>query len=365
MLNRLLSPDQESCSTFLLAARDRLIVGHNLDDYCKVIGLVVVNKRRIAKTNVSWSELTIGGLVRIPRLRWVSKYGSVTYNTRGKEFPDGGMNEAGLYVGEMNLWGTQYPANKTLPRMYHNQWVQYLLDNFETVEQVLDDISNVIIDGHSLWHFFIADKKGSSAIIEFLEGKAVIYSGQAMPWKVLCNTAYAKELETLRDYDGFEGEKPIPFGALEDGKSRFVRAAALFKKFANAGRAEMLKNAFELLDEIRGDNNQWGVVYDMPDRRMYFRTASAPAFRFVDFSALDFSPELPSLMLDINKDFSGDAATEFTTFSDSVNRENIFQGFRELEKAGLIKKLDPVSRFIFMNLVPKRLSQVPKKFMAA
>lgn len=40
---------KHSCSTFLLNNRNSLLVGHNLDDYIKVPGLVVINKRGIQK----------------------------------------------------------------------------------------------------------------------------------------------------------------------------------------------------------------------------------------------------------------------------------------------------------------------------
>jgi len=104
-----------SCSTFLLADDDNLFIGHNLDDNIDVPGMIVVNKRDKAKENVSWDELwpdpfwsrrskTMGR-----KIHWRSRYGSVTYNTNGKEFIDGELNEAGLYVGEMNLLETQYP----------------------------------------------------------------------------------------------------------------------------------------------------------------------------------------------------------------------------------------------------------------
>ena len=42
-------------------------------------------------------------------ISWVSKYGSITFNQYGKEFPTGGMNETGLVVELMWAAGSQYP----------------------------------------------------------------------------------------------------------------------------------------------------------------------------------------------------------------------------------------------------------------
>jgi len=39
----------QSCSTFMLCCNGAFFVGHNLDDYSEVPGLVVVNKRGLEK----------------------------------------------------------------------------------------------------------------------------------------------------------------------------------------------------------------------------------------------------------------------------------------------------------------------------
>ncbi len=134
---------------------DTILVGHNLDEnFAEIPGLMVVNPRGIAKTGIGWNGL-VNPLARVKPTS-LGKYGSLTYSAFGKEFPDGGLNEAGLYVGEMNYYYTEYPGDKTLIRLYHNQWIQYLLDNFETVDQVLADLKRVVRQtattaGNSLW----------------------------------------------------------------------------------------------------------------------------------------------------------------------------------------------------------------------
>jgi hypothetical protein len=35
-------------------------------------------------------------------LSWISRYGSVTFSTFGKDMTDGGVNEVGLYIWEMS-----------------------------------------------------------------------------------------------------------------------------------------------------------------------------------------------------------------------------------------------------------------------
>jgi len=137
-----------ACSTFLLSSDSCLFVGHSLDENHEVPGYLMVNKRGLSKSNIGWMELLKGKNENDKRIQWVSKYGSVTFNPGGgKEFPDGGMNEAGLVVCEMSLGETEYPQDSTLPKMFMMQWIQYLLDSFASVSEVLNHINQFELDG--------------------------------------------------------------------------------------------------------------------------------------------------------------------------------------------------------------------------
>ena len=125
----------------------------------------MINKRNIRKNNINWEDLKWGMKKKTQRIEWISKYGSITYNTAGKEFIDGGLNEVGLYIGEMTLFETRFPVDENKPKIYHHMWMQYILDNYKSVKDVIENIDKVIIDGTCLWHFFIGDKTGDAAII--------------------------------------------------------------------------------------------------------------------------------------------------------------------------------------------------------
>jgi Penicillin V acylase and related amidases len=42
-------------------------------------------------------------------IEWISKYGSITFNQSGREFPHGGINEKGLVIEQMWLDEAAYP----------------------------------------------------------------------------------------------------------------------------------------------------------------------------------------------------------------------------------------------------------------
>lgn len=318
----------ESCSTFLLSEGGALLVGHNLDESFEVPGLIVANRRGLHKQNVSWEDLRIGGKSGVPRIRWVSRYGSVTYNTLGREFPDGGLNEAGLYVGEMTLLGSKYPSDAKIPKLYHHQWMQYLLDSFENVPQVLDSMGAAILDGHCQWHFFVADKSGDAAVIEFLEGKTVVHRGADMPRKVLGNLPYGEEMKALKEYEGFGGSKKVAFDDRENGR-RFVWGSAMLEAFAGKPPAEAVPYAFSVLKQLDKGATKWSLVYDVLARRLYWRTDKAADLRFVDFASFDFSCTAPAMALDIHQSLSGDAAGRFKPLTDAENGKAVERALKQ------------------------------------
>src|SRR5688500_4128222 len=78
------------CSTFCLVRGDEVLFGRNYD-FEIGDGLVLTNQRGVRKTSSAGT------------LHWVSRYGSVTFNQWGREFPMDGMNESGLVIALMWL----------------------------------------------------------------------------------------------------------------------------------------------------------------------------------------------------------------------------------------------------------------------
>jgi len=315
----LIAHPAHSCSTFQLVRGDTVLVGHNLDEYTPVPGLILVNPRGIAKQGIGWGGFMnpLGGS---PKLSWVSKYGSITYNAFGREFPDGGMNEAGLYVGEMSYWFTEYPKGKGLVRFYHHHWIQYLLDNFSSVDQLLADLPRVAPDGHCRWQFFVADSSGAAATITFVKGKAVINTGDSLPVRVLCNRRYAREMDTLRLYQGFGGSRAVDFADTSDDR-RFVRAAAMLRdQDRKVGSGDY---AFAILRRLDLGNNKWSLVYDPRNLRLSFNTDRSRKIKTLALGELDLSPSATAMVLDINRDLEGDVVKLFTPYSEAVQREYV------------------------------------------
>jgi len=116
----------------MLKTNTEHIFGHNLDTGGPMPGMVFINNSGTLKTGHTWAQLTSVDMNAGSNISWVSKYGSVTFNAFGRELPDGGMNEKGLFIWEMT-GGTTFDEEANRPRLFMSQWMQYQLDNFNSV----------------------------------------------------------------------------------------------------------------------------------------------------------------------------------------------------------------------------------------
>jgi choloylglycine hydrolase len=322
-----------SCSTFALRQGDTFIIGHNLDEPFHVPGVIVVNKRGVRKTSVSLMELLTGQPSSSPTTSWTSKYGSVTLCPFGREFPDGGINEAGLYIQEMTLPDTRFPEDDDLPKMFMMQWMQYQLDNHESVEQVLATLSQIVLDGWT-WHFFTCDKSGVSAAIEFVDGQTHVYTGDDMPIPVLCNTAYPQELDNLKDYRGFGGAKP--FDPDDKDTERFVHAAYMV---AQPVQAQPIGYGFDILRTLERGSTQWSYVIDVRSGQVSFFTARAKTRKTFCIDAFDYACDTLVKVLDIHTDLEGGVTALFADYAPELNRQLVSEQIKSLDRNGDVTRL--------------------------
>lgn len=331
------------CSTFMLKNDDYFLVGHNLDENMEMPGKIYINKRGVEKKSIAFNELFDGITDTLPKLEWVSKYGSVTYNAFGREFADGGLNEAGLYIGEMTLiQDYNYSPDENRPYIAALQWLQYILDNYANVDDAIQSFSKYSIDdmggGICNWHYFIADKAGNHVIIEFINGEIVIYKNDDITIKFLGNNQYSMDLDTLKIFNGYGGNKEIDLNEYPDSSDyRIMYAAYMLENFKQNSTKSAVDYAFDILKQLDLGNNKWSVLYDVINMKMYYRTYKDTDVKYLDFYSFDFSCNEPVLMLDINKDLNGNVVDSFIPYVWQANRnhtEELFmgiEGLREME----------------------------------
>jgi choloylglycine hydrolase len=311
--------DAAACSSFLLREGDTVIAGHNLDSGIRVPGTVYLNKAGVAKESRSWPELAYGSPGTHPVLRWVSRHSSITFNTFCRDFPDGGMNDAGLFVAEMSLAGTRFPADESRPLLFMMLRMQHALDSYESVDQVVASARELTLDGWN-WHFFAADRSGAAAVIEFLDGEVVAVSGPELEIPLLVNSPYAEELERLRGFRGFGGETAVELG--NQRQPAFVRGARLLGTPPRAG-ATVVERGFELLAELGDADTRWSYLCDLGARRVHVRTDQAPGIRTIDLAAFEPSCLEPPRMLDIHLEATGSVTERLAVCDSATNRGRV------------------------------------------
>ena len=172
---------------------------------------------------------------------WTSKYGSVV--TAGYDIGVcDGMNEKGLVANLLFLTESSYHRpNDHRPVMGLSIWTQYVLDNFATVDEAVNELSRELfrIDdpdlpngAKSTLHLSISDATGNSAIFEYINGNLIIHEGREC--QIMTNSpTYDKQL-TLNDYwKQIGGLVMLP--GTNRASDRFVRASFYIQALPQTG----------------------------------------------------------------------------------------------------------------------------------
>ena len=181
----------------------------------------------------------------------------------------------------------------------------------------------------------MSDKSGKCAVIEFLAGKMVVYTGDTMPVMALTNSRYAESLEYWK-----KGAAP----RFDPSKSftRFFRAANMVREYGAKASRPPVDYAFNILLQVSQSSKSsnvgrtlyrtvyrtvWSVVYDQNNLRINFITETNKKIRTVNMNKFDFSCGTPVRVLDANADLAGDVTDKFQDYTQKINRDLIDASF--------------------------------------
>lgn len=264
-------------------------------------------------------------------VQWTSKYGSVTAAGYDIGTADG-MNEKGLVANLLFLVESDYQRpNDTRPVLGIAYWVQYVLDNFATVGEAVEELEKdrFQIDAPELpngvatkMHLAISDAEGNSAIVEYIGGKIMIYKGKQ--YQVLTNSPVYDQQLAINDYwKQIGGLKMLP--GTNRAADRFVRASFyinVIPKSANpqigvAGVFSVMRNVSVPLgisteDQPNISTTIWRSVSDQKNLKYYFESTLLPNVFWIDLKKIDFSEKAPILKLPLTggEIYAGDAASK-------------------------------------------------------
>lgn len=304
----------KACSVFSLY-EDGVYVAKNYDWLpFHGHGSVFINKRGVAKRAQT--------LRTTNALEWVSKYGSVSFSQMGLEFPVSGMNEAGLSAEILQLSETEnIPETDPRPALNEAQWLQYQLDNFSTVAEVLAHVDEYRVEKAFLGvHYFVCDRSGECGVFEYLNGRLVVHGQSELPEKILTNSTYEDSLASLKKDLEFHQANTTLYS--QKSLRRFSLAVQLLADRSHS-KATAGEFAFEVLKKIEMDTflrTQWSLVYDLKRGHVEFQTKSQASRKTLDLASFDFSCASPALMLDIQQAEPGDIHDRLRDFSPDANK---------------------------------------------
>lgn len=266
-------------------------------------------------------------------MRWISRYGSVITSAYDICSTDG-MNEAGLVANLLWLAESSYPQwDGTKPGLSIAAWVQYMLDNFASVDEAVsfmenapfDVVSDMMPDGTRMatLHLSISDATGDNAIFEYIDGKLNIHHNRS--YQVMTNSPVFEKQLALDDYWQTIGGLTFLPGT-NRAADRFVRASfyinALPKtddiRNAIAGVFSVIRNTSVPLgistpNEPNISSTRWRTVADQKNKVYFYESTLYPNVFWVNFKNVDFSEGAPVKKLDLltGKTFAGDVASQF------------------------------------------------------
>ena len=273
-------------------------------------------------------------------LIWTSKYGTLV--AAGTSDPEGnidavfdGMNEKGLVANLLYLAEADFGPVPTdaKSRISFAAWTQYILSSYATVAEAVTEIRKESVyivpirfgPGKAALptvHLSISDSTGDSAIIEFLNGKAVIHHGRQ--FQVMTNSpTYDQQLALNGYWKGRDGTKTLPGSHQSD--DRFVRATFYLNHLpqttdlrqAVAGVFSVMRNVSVPWGTPDHDHpniapTYWRSVLDQKNLRYYFESTLSPTIVWVDLNKLNFESNsgIRSVRIEGNDDIIGDVTRE-------------------------------------------------------
>lgn len=267
-------------------------------------------------------------------IQWISKYGSVVASAFEISTCDG-MNEKGLVANILWLAESDYPKHDgKRPGLSIAAWVQYVLDNFATVDEVVRELQKETFtvgttdipgstEGLATLHLSVSDPSGDNAIFEYLHGKLVIHHDKS--YHVMTNSPiFEKQLALDEYWKEVGGTTMLP--GTNRAADRFVRASFYINAIPKTDNTRVaLASVFSVIRNCSApygistsnqpniSSTRWRTVYDQRDKVFYFESVLSPEIFWIDFKDVDFSEKAPVKKLDlVNGDiYSKNAVKDF------------------------------------------------------
>ncbi len=270
-----------------------------------------------------------------PGFAWIGKYGFVGMNAMGLPIVSDGMNEKGLYVGDLYIPGfveyQKVPAGQENKTIMQLDVAGFLLSTCASVGEAKDAMQSILVWACPVpqlnnivvpLHFPVHDAQGNSVVFEYVGGELKIYDN---PLGVLTNSPnFDWHQINLRNFvnlsannvpelklDGDDvkqigqGSGMIGLPGDSTPPSRFVRAVAFTQSVLPSETAEDATNAvYHILNnfdipkgfargneggQVAYDYTSWLTMADLTNKIYYYRSYTNVKYYKVPLQKVDFT----------------------------------------------------------------------------
>lgn len=268
-------------------------------------------------------------------VKWTSKYGSVIASAWDIATTDG-INEKGLVANVLWLVESQYPTYNpqgSAKGITISAWAQYVLDNFATVKEAVDELkkeSFVIVSDYipgttkfATLHLSVSDASGDNAVFEYIDGKLKIHHDPS--YTVMTNSPIFEEQLAINNYwHDIPGTIMLP--GTNRAADRYVRASYYINAIPQtsdvrtsiASVFSVIRNCsvpFGISSETEPNisSTRWRSVADQKNLVYYFETVQTPNTFWIDLKKIDFTEKAQVKKLSVSKNeaYAGETSQNF------------------------------------------------------
>lgn len=320
------------CTTFTFQKDQAFVLGQNYDFYYGH-GLIVVSPRGLKKHSITKGDAR--------RVSWIANYGSVTFTQFGRDIPMSGMNEKGLTIAMMYQDDGRFPAEDDRPELNELQWIQYQLDQYESVEEVLERLEDFrLVKSLYELHYIIADATGRTVLIDFIDGACHVTEDAEC--YTFANTSYPESIAYLKQFEDTPMEN-LPDKATS--LDRFTLMHRLVKDIhAQPTIASPVQKGFELLEKVAAKPSSrmqwaiagneappiftyWSIVFDINNQIIYYRDLQNQEIRSIHLKEFSFHSSAEVLTVTLDNDYIGDISGKFQPYRTEDNERIVLKSF--------------------------------------
>jgi choloylglycine hydrolase len=314
-----------ACSSIRLKTKDGNVIYARTIDFTLNTSSEMVMFPRNTEFKAMLPEGKVG-------LQWKNKYGFVGINGLGVDHVADGINEKGLVVGL--FYFPNYAEYEKLTDLNAKnsiaQWElgSYLLGACSTVEEVRKILPTIHVvysykenSPEFPTHYVVHDTQGNSLVIEHVKGKltthdnsfGVLTNSPTFDWQIKNINNYLHlftaptktlSLNGMTLHSPGEGSNLVGLPGDFTPTSRFIRLVVLTQTATQPSTIEDgINQAINIINNVdvpygtvkcitnnkpTYDYTQWMAVYDLTNRRIYYRTYENHNYRYIDLKKLSF-----------------------------------------------------------------------------